>query len=181
MLLDRDPNAAERREVYGRAGEHRLPKYGLEYRTLSNFWLRSYPLYSLIFGLARQAVYVLNTPCKAYNPLNHWDAAEALLKHVDLAKVEQAINTNDAALAWENWEPVKKFLWDSVPDVGATGLSKANIKQFEWFARSVQQDGLESWWPEKNQLQHWLMHNYREQPGWENFAEVEVKKRMGVL
>lgn len=28
-----------RREYYGRAGEYRLPKHGLEYRVLSNFWL----------------------------------------------------------------------------------------------------------------------------------------------
>ena len=178
VLVDRDPNAAERREVYGRAGEYRLTGYGLEYRTLSNFWLRSYPLYSLFFALARQATYVLNSPDGIYNHGNKWDAAKALLKRVDLAKVEQAINNNDAALAWENWEGVKQFLWDHVPD-GAHGLNHSNIKQFEWFAKSVQQDWLESWWPESEQLRHWLTQDRT--MGWENFAEQVLKARMGVL
>jgi hypothetical protein len=59
VLLDRDPRAAERRQIYGRAGEYRLPDHGLEYRTLSNFWLRAYPLFSLVMGLSRLAVSVV--------------------------------------------------------------------------------------------------------------------------
>ena len=41
VMIDRDPEAPERRLNYGRVGEYRLPPHGLEYRTLSNFWLRS--------------------------------------------------------------------------------------------------------------------------------------------
>lgn len=59
VLIDRDPMNAERRQVYGRAGEYRLPLHGLEYRTLSNFWLRSYPLASFVLGTARIACHVL--------------------------------------------------------------------------------------------------------------------------
>src|SRR3990167_6685702 len=39
VLINRNPDVAERRKTYGRAGEYRLPTYGLEYRTLDNFWL----------------------------------------------------------------------------------------------------------------------------------------------
>lgn len=61
VLLDRDPLNATRRQVYGRAGEYRLPKHGLEYRTLSNFWLISYPMMSLVFNLAKLVYSVLHS------------------------------------------------------------------------------------------------------------------------
>jgi hypothetical protein len=44
-----------RRQFYGRAGEYRLPKHGLEYRVHSNFWLRDPRLYYLIWDLTRWA------------------------------------------------------------------------------------------------------------------------------
>lgn len=47
-----------RRQLYGRAGEFRLPKWGLEYRVLSNFWLCHPGVMQLVFELAR-AVYGL--------------------------------------------------------------------------------------------------------------------------
>jgi hypothetical protein len=44
-----------RREFYGRAGEYRTPKYGLEYRTLSSAWLCSPKLGHGIMDVARRA------------------------------------------------------------------------------------------------------------------------------
>jgi hypothetical protein len=38
VLLDNDK---QRRKVYGKAGAFRKKEYGLEYRTLSNFWISS--------------------------------------------------------------------------------------------------------------------------------------------
>ena len=42
-----------RRQYYGLAGEYRLPQHGLEYRTLSNFWLMHPLAMHLMLGLAR--------------------------------------------------------------------------------------------------------------------------------
>jgi hypothetical protein len=55
VSLARNWDTAERRRMYGRAGEFRLPKHGLEYRVLSNFWLCSPLIYHLVFELTRYA------------------------------------------------------------------------------------------------------------------------------
>jgi hypothetical protein len=49
-------DSPERRTMYGRAGEFRLPKHGIEYRVLSNFWLCHPAIMHLVFELARSTV-----------------------------------------------------------------------------------------------------------------------------
>lgn len=44
-----------RREMYGLAGEYRLPPHGIEYRALSNAWLSHPVIANLVFDLARSA------------------------------------------------------------------------------------------------------------------------------
>ena len=55
VSLARNWDSPERRKMYGRAGEFRLPKHGLEYRVLSNFWLCSPLIYHLVFEMTRYA------------------------------------------------------------------------------------------------------------------------------
>jgi hypothetical protein len=105
ILFDQDLRAAERRKVYGRAGEYRLPSHGLEYRTLSNFWLQSYELMSLFFGLARAAVTI-----ESDSGDNKHSYADELIESVDLAKVIQAINTADKNLAFANFLAIVPFI-----------------------------------------------------------------------
>jgi hypothetical protein len=45
-----------RRRYYGLAGEYRLPPHGLEWRTLSNFWVMDPRAFMLVFDLARHAL-----------------------------------------------------------------------------------------------------------------------------
>lgn len=56
VLLDPDPSAPARRKLYGKAGAHRPKPYGVEYRALGNFWVRSPELAELIYALADIAV-----------------------------------------------------------------------------------------------------------------------------
>ncbi len=56
VVLDDDPSAPGRRGLYGRAGAHRPKDYGLEYRALGNFWVRSPDLVHLMYELANLAV-----------------------------------------------------------------------------------------------------------------------------
>lgn len=76
-----------RRMYYGRAGEHRLPKHGLEYRTLSNYWLAHPAMLHLTYEIARMAVKF------GYSGLyaSCWEAEEQ--------EVRDIINTCDIASA----------------------------------------------------------------------------------
>lgn len=178
VMIDRDPEAAERRKVYGRAGEYRLPLHGLEYRTLSNVWLRSYQLMSLAMATARQACQVIYATTKIA-PYG-WDAEGDLMKRVDLEKVREAINTNDLSLAREQFEGVAAFIHDHVPNT-TSGLSRTNLPNFFEFVRRIEADGLNSLFPD-DPLDHWTKTSSL-RLGWESYittikpkaeAKVEV-------
>lgn len=50
-VLDSSKAALERKKLYGRAGCHRITPYGIEYRVLSNFWMKSPSLVMLMDSL----------------------------------------------------------------------------------------------------------------------------------
>lgn len=52
LFFDSD---TKRRELYGKAGAHRIKPYGVEYRVLSNSWLRSRELMSWAFRSSKKA------------------------------------------------------------------------------------------------------------------------------
>lgn len=174
VLIDRDPNAAERRKVYGRAGEFREPRHGFEYRTLSNYWLRSKELVGLVTGLMRLAVFVLDTSVAK----DGWPADEALMELVSLRDVEKAINENNLDLARANFEGVKVFLQKHLPK-SSTGkhmevsLDGDKLPAFEKFIRGIDEGGLERWFP-TSPYEHWQSCNWL--TGWENFLYHEVGK-----
>ena len=60
-----------RREYYGRAGEYRLPKHGLEYRTLTNAWGCHPRIMYIVFELARKAIAM-----EQHQLMHLWDASE---------------------------------------------------------------------------------------------------------
>lgn len=57
ILLDRD--GFRRRKMYGQAGAFRPKPYGMEYRVLSNFWLKSDALMEWVYENTKQAFYLL--------------------------------------------------------------------------------------------------------------------------
>lgn len=56
IIKDRD---RKRREMYGTAGAFRPKPYGMEYRVLSNFWLRTNTLKTWVFDATHEALYQL--------------------------------------------------------------------------------------------------------------------------
>lgn len=164
VLIDRDPGNIERRKVYGQAGEFRLPPHGVEYRTLSNFWLRSYQLMSLVMGLTRHAVGIVAN-----------DMDEEFLKLVDMKDIAQAINTNDFKLALSNFKKIENLLLEITPTDrdGDYPLNADNIHLFRHFVKK----GLDHWFKEEP-MEHWVAHSEEAGYGFYDFLDITVRADM---
>ena len=175
VLIDKDVSNKIRRKVYGKAGEYRLPKYGIEYRTLSNFWLNAYPLMSFVFGLARFAVQIEldSSPQKDYT--------KEILSRVDMKDVERAINENDFDLAYSNFNKIKDLIIRYGGDRKSDNRPLTNqnsINQFEYFITKPL-----SHWFKMDPLKHWTTIGDRgnRKVGWETFSKITIKAEMDKL
>lgn len=141
VLLDRDPGAAERRENYGRAGECRFPKHGVEYRTTSNFWLRDPSLMLFTFGLAEIAVAIF-----ADSILGSGEVWRSFPSQVDLDKVRLAIDTNNFELAMRNFNAMAPILRDALP-LQTFVLDRERIGTFAQLVTAMQKKGIDNYFP----------------------------------
>jgi len=166
VLVDRDPLAKERRKVYGKAGEFRTPPHGIEYRTLSNFWLKSYPLMSFVMGLARLAVLIVAN-----------DKDKKLMSEVKIENVAKAINENDFELAYKNFKKIEKPLLDMIPEDYDNNipLASTTIKEFKHFLTKDLSD-----WFKTDPMDHWCNLDIGDANsyGWENFLKIKVHDDM---
>lgn len=88
VIFDRDPTAALRRKLYGKAGEHRPTKYGVEWRVLGNYALRTRSCVELVFDLVTLAMGRISD-----------GTGQDALKLVPQYEIIRIINDNDAASA----------------------------------------------------------------------------------
>lgn len=82
-----------RRRSYGLAGEYRLPKHGVEYRTLSNAWLAHPFITHIVFDVARKAAMLgLN----GYRDRYKGTEQEIIdcINNGDVKKAQELMNTN---------------------------------------------------------------------------------------
>ncbi len=170
VLIDRNESNIERRKVYGKAGEYRLPKHGLEYRTLSNFWLQAYPLMGFVMGLARQAVCMVENDVRNGND----DYVNGLIQLVNLEDIARAINTNDFELAMHNFKQIEPFILAITPE-SSTHFPLCS-KSIGWFYHFVNM-GLPHWF-NHDPLEHWIKLPEGHSCGWENFLENVVAADM---
>lgn len=88
VIFDRDETSAARRALYGKAGEFRPTKYGIEYRVLGNFALRSPKTTELVVDLvARSIGHVLD------------GTADGVIASIPQEDVVNAINSNMKGMA----------------------------------------------------------------------------------
>lgn len=89
-ILDNSEEALRRKELYGKAGCHRPTEYGVEYRTLSNYWLKSPQLVRLMDNLTSDVLRIMR----------HGKDKE-LIETIGGDRIQEVINTNDVESARE--------------------------------------------------------------------------------
>lgn len=119
LFFNKDKTSRDRRSVYGIAGTHRQPEYGVEYRPLSNFWLSSPLFVNLIYDLSD---FALSTVSDGLHT-RFWQIDEDLLDEddpsvahrcygYDCDLLRNAINTFDKKAA----EPFMTFIQNYLPN-----------------------------------------------------------------
>jgi len=88
VILDNSEASVERRKIYGKAGDHRPTNYGVEYRTLSSFWLKSPNLVMLIDSLTQDVLKIIREG-------KHNEIINAISED----KIQMVINTGDVKTA----------------------------------------------------------------------------------
>lgn len=90
-VLDNTPESLRRRELYGKAGSYRPTPYGVEYRTLSNFWLKHPQLCRLMFRLTKDCCRLMQS-----------GVALKIIEAIGADKIQEIINEGkaDEALSW---------------------------------------------------------------------------------
>lgn len=99
ILIDNDPTSQDRRKLYGGAGNMRPKEYGIEYRTLSNFWLACPRLTGLMHDLCG---FLLEFMQKDDTHQDLWS------KYAD--ELRDTINTGNKENAAKIWADVSTYL-----------------------------------------------------------------------
>jgi len=103
-ILDNSKEAIERRKLYGKAGSHRPTDYGVEYRALSNYWMKSPQLVMLMDCLTEDVLKIMrDTP---EDMLEDIDSGPKILKDVGERVIQDIINEGDVDKAREVLENV---------------------------------------------------------------------------
>lgn len=97
VILDSSDASTARRKLYGKAGCHRPTDYGVEYRTLSNYWTRSPQLVRLVHSMAEDAL-----------SLVRGGNLEALSDNLTEKEIIRVINTGDVKTASKLWDSTIK-------------------------------------------------------------------------
>lgn len=95
LKLDKD---TRRREVYGKAGDFRVTPFGLEYRVLSNFWIKNDSLISWAYDSVQKVMNIVQS--------NQDKKLTSMFKE----DVKKAINTYDLELADQITKSIHKIL-----------------------------------------------------------------------
>ena len=105
VLIDRSGNNKKRRKIYGKAGDFRYQPHGIEYRTLSNFWIKSYTMMHLMTGLVRTGFLL------ASSDINNGTAfTKMFFSKVSKKDVAKAINEDNYVMARDIFLAIEDLL-----------------------------------------------------------------------
>jgi hypothetical protein len=171
VLLDNHPDARKRRQFTGLAGDYKIIRrkgelsgevIGIEYHTLSNFWLRRYQLFSLVMGLMRiaycAAFYTLCRKELKLNELDKTNYLECLRNVVPDEDIIRAINNTDVELATKNFDRMLPVFHEMTK----TYCVFTEPVAFKYFAAR----GVDHWYKEAFHL-HWKDIPEGHNTGWE--------------
>lgn len=101
-ILDCDEAAVKRRQLYGKAGCHRPTDYGVEYRSLSNMWMRSPFTAKLVQELTNDALNLVKD-----------GGLDNLIKDIGESNIQETINLGNVDGATRIMEA---YLWPLMGD-----------------------------------------------------------------
>lgn len=137
LWLDTDPTSPRRRALYGQSGRYRVKDYGLEYRSLGNFWLQSPELVRLTYDLCE---FVLNfvdsgeaAKCWEFDSEVYFDSdnpADAwTCNWYNPEELRNCINESNKTLA----EPHLEFVKSKLPDKLTADLNNSANKMYDMY------------------------------------------------
>ncbi len=140
VLLDHDVESYKRKRVYGHAGNFRPKDYGLEYRVLSPFWLRSpkttaliYNLFSFVFDFMQDHVYEKFVKVNPDNFGNEDPESVYNIYGYDYKEIVKTINTNNVYQAQKFMNFISNFMPENlVKDIENESNFKKNSLEFYW-------------------------------------------------
>lgn len=94
-VIDSSPEAIRRRTLYGKAGAFRPTEYGVEYRSLSNFWLGSPHYIEMVYRLVDECLELVKT-----------GVGQDLLDDLNQEDLLNTINNGNVKQALDIWETV---------------------------------------------------------------------------
>lgn len=84
-FIDRD---LKRRSLYGQAGAFRPTDFGIEYRSLSNFWTKDEELTGYVYDGVEKALQIISDFEEGYIPEEYAERVQAAMNHDDLDEAE---------------------------------------------------------------------------------------------
>lgn len=96
-ILDNSSPAIERRKLYGKAGCHRPTNYGLEYRVLSNYWMKSPSTVMLMDSLTYDMLNAVRT-----------DMHKSMIEEVGEHEIQSIINDGKVPEAVKVYDTIIK-------------------------------------------------------------------------
>ena len=104
-ILDSSKEAIDRRQLYGKPGAHRSKSYGVEYRVLSNYWLKSPITVMMMYYLTQDALKICRN-----------NEADILIEEIGVERVKNVIMSGDVKDATRILEQclLKRMSQDSI-------------------------------------------------------------------